>query len=232
MNSHHPYDLDKSHFPYDVQVSSANAALDNNVPHNIYQRPDFDYPITYSMDMFSNERMNNCFRENNQSNMWNNGYFSEEVYRSNKIKPVTVDDPMAPLSPIVRQRGRPRGSSGTLVDEEGKAICLSGDKNEQRRQRNRLAAIQSRTRRKLYIQKLEERQHEQSFIISRLQNEIQYLRLMAGIPLDLPIQNVMDFTNILQQNSPSNPTITEEKDHINPVEHRSSDHIINDTPKD
>lgn len=213
-------------------MSSANGIVENGLHQGIYQRTDMEYPVAYSMENFGNERMNSYFADTNQPNMWNNGYFSEEVYRSNKIKPVTVEDPMAPLSPIVRQRGRPRGSSGTLLDEEGKAICLSGDKNEQRRQRNRLAAIQSRTRRKLYIQKLEERQHEQSFIISRLQNEIHYLRLMAGIPLDLPIQNIMDFTNIVQPNPPTNSTVTKENDHINRNENCLNGNISKEEAKD
>ncbi|CAD5115561.1 unnamed protein product [Dimorphilus gyrociliatus] len=218
MNSGQTNDLGKT-FMYDMPVPAINGAIENGIHHGAYHRTDIEYPVAYPIEVFNTDRMNNYFPDVNPTNVWSNSYFSEEMYRTSKIKQVTVEDPMAPLSPIVRQRGRPRGSSGSLLDEEGKAICLSGDKNEQRRQRNRLAAIQSRTRRKLYIQKLEERQHEQSFIISRLQNEIQYLRLMAGIPLDIPIQNIMDFTNLIQPtNTPSNSPVLDEKEHTSSTE--------------
>ncbi|CAD5123197.1 unnamed protein product [Dimorphilus gyrociliatus] len=117
--------------------------------------------------------------------------------------PITSIEPIAPPS----RRGRPRGSS-TIVDENGKPVPTVGDKIEQRRQRNRIAAIQSRMRRKEYIRRLETRQHEQGHLIEQLQEEVRYLRMLQGIPLDLPLQTSLnqnaDYAEYIQQTYGSN----------------------------
>lgn len=123
--------------------------------------------------------------------------------------PITSIEPIAPPS----RRGRPRGSS-TIVDENGKPVPTVGDKIEQRRQRNRIAAIQSRMRRKEYIRRLETRQHEQGHLIEQLQEEVRYLRMLQGIPLDLPLQTSLsqntDYAEYIQQTYGSNTSTISE----------------------
>lgn len=123
--------------------------------------------------------------------------------------PITSIEPIAPPS----RRGRPRGSS-TIVDENGKPVPTVGDKIEQRRQRNRIAAIQSRMRRKEYIRRLETRQHEQGHLIEQLQEEVRYLRMLQGIPLDLPLQTSLnqsaDYAEYIQQTYGSNTSASSE----------------------